>query len=280
MKNLFGLTVIVLVMILSVSVIMGDDWSPFVAEVRQTLKDQVESVVSGLELKQRRAEEQVIAARKKVARIPALVVETRGRINRIERNVMLARAERQNTRSELAVIRRRVEEDLPVRLVSGRELTPPATRLRIEHAEQKLGLVDQKIAVHEGFLEKLRDRLARLTEMRGRAHVELARLDMSVRFLGEKIAWQKEQLKLFSEDGETEEVLVGIFDRARGTLEDAHMSIDGKLAELDAMISFPLEEAIATGANGDSSETLTAEIDRILSDVKLAYGDAERLASQ
>ena len=78
MKNVFGLLAIVLVMIVSVAVIMGDDWRPFVAEVRQSCKEQMFSLIDRVELERRQAMQESPSGGKSGGRAPGQATARQG----------------------------------------------------------------------------------------------------------------------------------------------------------------------------------------------------------
>jgi hypothetical protein len=254
----------VVVVGLGITWVLGKNVRPWLATVKTSLRERLEQTVDKYKYELTKAELAVADARQQVSGVRKAQATAAAGVRRLEQELLRARKEVETCKTQLAALAKRLEAGETVRLVSGRALSAEEVALYVQDHGQRLELARQKIAMLEGVLGRRRERKAQLDELGRRAPLELARLEISVRHLGEKVKLCEEQKARLDEEQESEGDLTRLFEQAQSTLQSAHTALDVRLAEFDSLFRVGVQTPPPVAGEEDAARRALTEIRTLL----------------
>lgn len=271
-RSMLGVLAAVAVIGLAAWWVLGPNLGTWLTVLRLDARDQMEKLIDKQRYQLVKAQAAVGECRERVEKLREAFALATSDVKRRETALAGARRELDEARRQLEVIELTLSSGKAVRTVSGRQLSSDEVHLRVKDQGQRIELAKQKIAFHADLLKRAEERRDKLTQLHGQAPLELARLELSVRHLEEKVKMYQEQRELLRQEKEANGSVAGLFEKAQQTLEAAHADIDSKLAGLNALLDASRELA------GPPSNDSTRNAD-LLAEVRNLLGSGERLAA-
>mgnify|MGYP003670496471 CR=1 FL=1 len=268
-RNIIGVGTVILFGVFVISWVLGDNSGPWLNSARQTASKPLIDLIGEYRLKYEQAKATVDEAAKRAEVLNENVMAERIAMRTLERNIATAKDEIERAKTDLAGFEKRLAAGQPIVLVSGRRLDDAGVRSRVADLSNKIAIATEKMS----FLTSIRDsrqaRLAKLEDLRLQAPTDLHRLQASLSFLEAKLAMY-EEMKELVEDNETDaRMATGMFGKAQDALEEAHQSVDQKLAKFEAIVDASLDSselAPMENVTETTGDDLLADIRSILSD--------------
>ncbi|QDT78252.1 hypothetical protein Mal35_16840 [Gimesia maris] len=266
-RNIIGVTLITVTVLFVGSILLGDKALPMIMSVQNSAQDGLEELIGRYKVKHEAAKIAVKDATKRAATVNRTFQSEMVAIKHLDLSIASAKKDIDDAKLILAQYEDRLEHGLPVMLVSGRRLSPDEVRTRVRRCSHKIELANDKMAFLTSMQSSRQNRLTKLAELRKQAPIELDRLQLSLTFLEEKLAFYQE-MKVMVDDNQIAQLQAsGIFSTAQEALEDAHLAIDQQLSQFDAIVEATLgsEELAPTDGPSKASDTdLLADIRGIL----------------
>jgi chromosome segregation ATPase len=224
-----GPAIAVLLGVGALALIMGDRFHPWVRTIRKTARDHLETLVDESQYKLSQAEIAVENARKRQSQLGEATQKTEALLRSQEFELTAARTEGADLRTKLDVLRESRRTGESVRLVGGRKLGDDEVGLRLQDYEAKLEINTERVRFLESFVERCRDRRDGLLTAQRQMPQELARLEMSLTHLAQKVKLYEEKKKLLELEKNSEAARQELYQTAQQALQQAHAELDANL---------------------------------------------------
>lgn len=267
-KFILGTLVTIGVLVGVAAWILGDSFGPVSRLLKGEAKNKLESLVDQSKLDHAKAEEAVAQARVRAGEIQSIMAATNAHIANLEQDIAKAQLEIDRSRQTLMTIEARLMENKPIATQSGRILGEDEIRIRVQDHGQTIALAEEKINLFNGLLKNHQERRAYLAEVAKQVPIELAKLELSVKHLAEKVKMYEHYQARIKEDKNAGLANGAWLSDAQQTLETAHAEIDTRLAEFDAKMKL-VNDNKPMKAPADHKNTLE-DIRRILANDALA----------
>jgi len=255
-RNIFAVGMALLFVVFVMAWILGDSSGPLLNSARDSARGQLEDLIGRCDVKKNEAKAAISEAAKRIQTINDNVVNERIASKMLDRNIAAAEQEIGKAKSALAGIEDRLTTGMPIVLVSGRALEESGIRSRVTRLGNTISIANERISFLSTLRERRQSRLAKLEELRVQAPAQLGKLQQSLEFLEAKLEMYEDVKSWVKDDEEAKFAVSGIFGKAQGALEEAHLVVDKELARFEAMVDLSLDatelapmdaEAAATG---------------------------------
>jgi chromosome segregation ATPase len=232
--------ILVTALTLGAAWILGDDFRPWVRTLKDDRKSDLEQLVDSHRLQLHKAEHALEKASRQANEAERSLAATNAALVRLESDLRKARREAEDAKTILNELKQNSERGQTIVAGDGRVLSPQESQLRIADLTHQASLAEQRITMLEDLLRRHRERKERLEVVVREAPGELARLELSVRHLGEKVRLYEEYRELVPETGGGKDA----FAEARRTLEAAHAEVDARLKVVEGRMG-AVSEAVS-----------------------------------
>ena len=248
---------------LFLSWLLGEDFRPWVKTAKRSVQEQIAGLVDQYSLELEKSKKAIADAEKRVAAAGVQKYKAEAAAAGLKRQVQAAQKEIADAEQARQTLEGKLSAGHTIRLPGGRSVSPAELKEmvtdfsnRIQIAKEKLGYLEQILAMREG-------RLVKLCELEKQSPAVINRLHNDVDFLERKPELYRDVKEWIQEEESDTAQLNGLFETAQRTLESAHAKLDAKLAEVDAVLKASLDVL--------RSEELLAD-NTVLSDIQSVLG--------
>lgn len=240
--------------------VMGDEIGPFVSTAKESLRDQFVGLVDEYELELKKAEAEVAMAEERAVQLRVHRHQAAAGVKTLQREMLVAQNEVQDAQTQLVALRDNLETGRQVRLVSGRLATDSELKSIVDDQSTRIQIAQEKLSYLQQIAQRRQARHDKLVRLDKESPAALQRLRNSRDFLARKLEMYRDVREWIEQDEAAETELAGLYDQAQRTLEDAHAQLDGKLAEMDAMLDMSLELEVDPVGEPHSTDELLGDI--------------------
>ena len=249
-RGLLGLLLLLVALAFVASWALGETWKPWISTVRQSAQGQLHKLLDEVELKRSIALERRDEAREKhaslcgiIAREKAFARRYQGHLHEAERAIEDHLAFAGSMETSLAA------GDGLVRVGRPGPLSPAEVIAHVDDLEQKLMIERERAAFYRAKLDERTASIKRREVQLNGLPGQIDELNREIEFLKQKTVLYREMEEVHKREKPFEEFPDDWYREAKTALEDAHMAVDTRLAELGSYMgsidSFPLELEVA-----------------------------------
>jgi chromosome segregation ATPase len=243
---------------------LGEKFVPWTRAAQRTMVEKIEQLVDRYEMELEKARHVYEQAKERSIALRGQKVQAVAGVKTIQREIQLAQKVIDESKRQLAVLEERLRMKDELRLVSGRVATPTEIQASVQDYANRIQVAEEKVSYLQQILARRQTRQQKLVELEEQSPSALQRLGNSLDFLARKLDLYRELQQWAQEETAADSQLVGLYENAQRTLEDAHAKLDQKLAELDALLEPALKIEPATANETTTPEKLAADIRQIL----------------
>lgn len=263
-RYLFTILLVLLGVGLGLRFALGEKFVPWTRAAQRTMVEKIEQLVDRYEMELEKARHAYEQAKERAIALRGQKVQAVAGVKTIQREIQLAQKVIDESKRQLAVLEERLRMKDELRLVSGRVATPTEIQASVQDYANRIQVAEEKVSYLQQILVRRQTRQQKLVELEEQSPAALQRLGNSLDFLARKLDLYRELQRWAQEETAADSQLVGLYENAQRTLEDAHANLDQKLAELDALLEPALKFEPATANETTTPEKLAADIRQIL----------------
>lgn len=263
-RYLFTILLVLLGVGLGLRFALGEKFVPWTRAAQRTMVEKIEQLVDRYEMELEKARLVYEQAKERFIALRGQKVQAVAGVKTIQREIQLAQKVIDESKRQLAVLEERLRMKDELRLVSGRVATPNEIQASVQDYANRIQVAEEKVSYLQQILVRRQTRQQKLVELEEQSPAALQRLGNSLDFLARKLDLYRELQQWAQEETAADSQLVGLYENAQRTLEDAHTNLDQKLAELDALLEPALKIEPATANETTTPEKLAADIRQIL----------------
>lgn len=263
-RSLFTILLVLLGVGLGLRFALGKNFGPWTRAAQRTMVEKIEQLVDRYEMELEKARQAYEQAKERAIALRGQKVQAKVGVTTAEREIQVAQRGIVESKTQLATVENQLRKNEQIRLVSGRIATTIEIQAWIQDYANRIQVAEEKVSYLQQILTRRQARQQKLIELEEQSPAALQRLGNSLDFLARKLDLYRELKQWAQEETAADTQLVGLFENAQRTLEDAHANLDQKLAEFDALLEPTLKIEPTTSNETATPEKLAADIRQIL----------------